>query len=86
MNDSYKPIACSLYDVLEAAAMKGRVLRLTIDGVQRDVTIRDVFAKGPEEFLIAVDKATGDQETIRLDRIEFITDLSSGATYVSDRC
>lgn len=86
MNHPYKPIACSLYDILEAAAMKGRILRLTVGGAQRDVTIRDVFAKGAEEFLIAVDKTTGDQETIRLDRIELITDLSSGTVYTSDRC
>ncbi|MBI2619993.1 MAG: hypothetical protein HYW57_07915 [Ignavibacteriales bacterium] len=86
MSDPYKPLACSLYDVLEAASMRKQRLRLTIGGEHRDVMIRDVFSKGPEEFLIAADPSTGREETIRLDRIELITDLVEGKTYTANRC
>lgn len=82
----YKPIACSLYDVLEAASMKRVPVRLTMASSDRDFMIRDVFSKGSEEFLTARDLNTGAEETIRLDRIDLITDLSTGKSYTSDRC
>lgn len=47
----YRPISCSLYDVLEAAALKKRMLTLTIDGQELTLVIDDVFARGKEEFL-----------------------------------
>lgn len=86
MNQPYQPIACSVYDVLEVAAMKQRKLTLTIDGRQQDILARDVYARGKEEFLDGIDPATGVTLHIRLDRIERLYDPTEGKTYTPLQC
>ena len=86
MNQPYQPIACSVYDVLEVAAMKHRKLTLTIDGQEQDMLARDVYAHGKEEFLDGVDPATGVALHVRLDRIERLYDHTEEKTYTPLQC
>ncbi|HWP82040.1 MAG TPA: Rho-binding antiterminator [Bacteroidota bacterium] len=86
MNASYKPIACSLYDVFEVAALKGRILKLSIDGAEIELKVRDVYAKGKEEYLEGNRLDTGHQMIIRLDRIQSVFDPTDNTTYVPDGC
>jgi transcriptional antiterminator Rof (Rho-off) len=74
MNQDYQPIACSVYDVLEVAAMRKQRLILKTATGERDVVVHDVYAKGKEEFLDAVDPTKGERFTLRLDLIQEILD------------
>ena len=52
---SYKPIACSVYDLLEAAAVRRRLITLKLRN-GNDVSaltgvITNIFAKDGEEFI-----------------------------------
>lgn len=82
----YRPISCSLYDVLEAAALKKRMLTLTIDGQELTLVIDDVFARGKEEFLDGTNPLTNKNYHLRLDAIQEILDPSVGKTYLPDQC
>ena len=82
----YKPIACSLYDVLESASILKSPLLLTVKDGRQSVLIKDVFAKGREEFLRAEDTETGEEHIVRLDAIRQITDPAAKRTYESNHC
>jgi len=86
MPDPYKPIACSLYDVLESAAVLRSPLVLVLKDRGLKVLVKDVFSKGAEEFLKATDAESGEEHVVRLDAILRITDPVSNRTYQSDHC
>lgn len=91
MNPDYTPISCSVYDVLEASAVKKAILRidfLTSEGIvaSRTVTVRDLFSKDRAEFLVAVDTDSGSEFTLRLDKIQLISDLASKTVYSPNVC
>jgi transcriptional antiterminator Rof (Rho-off) len=87
---TYKPISCSVFDVLEASAMKHVTLRLGIENgherVQRDVKVLDLFSKEKVEYMLAKAIDTGQEITLRLDNIVYITDLTSNTTYFPRQC
>jgi transcriptional antiterminator Rof (Rho-off) len=82
----YQPIACSVYDLLEAAALHQKALLLRIEGVTRKYIIRDVFSKGKEEFLIGFLADTSEESTIRLDKIDLIIDPTDKKSYFPTQC
>lgn len=91
MNPDYTPISCSAYDVLEASAVKKAILRidfLTSEGViaSRTVTVRDLFSKDRAEFLVAVEEESGNEFSLRLDKIQLITDLATKTVYSPNVC
>ncbi|MEX1138852.1 MAG: hypothetical protein WEB33_09380 [Bacteroidota bacterium] len=84
--DAYKPLSCSLYDVLESAALLKTPLLLVTRNAQMQVLIKDVFAKGQEEFLRAVETETGSEHTLRLDVIRQIIVPATKQSYSSEQC
>lgn len=82
----YKPVACSLYDVLEAAAVRNSRLVLDLEDRSVEVMVRDVFARGREEFLRALDCSSEREFTVRLDAIRTITDPTTNKRYAPDHC
>jgi transcriptional antiterminator Rof (Rho-off) len=86
MTDSYKPIACALYDIFEIAAMRKQRLVLSIDGREQDILVHDVYAKGAEEFLDGIDPTSKAPLHIRLDRIEKVFDPLTNKSYILSQC
>jgi transcriptional antiterminator Rof (Rho-off) len=90
MSSDYIPISCSVYDVLEASAVKNSSVRLAIQKenavLHRDVKILDLFSKDKIEFLKAKDVNTNEEFTLRLDTIKLITDLSTDRVYSPQAC
>jgi transcriptional antiterminator Rof (Rho-off) len=87
INLPYQSIACGAYDVLEASAMRKRLLRLALfDGTILDGTLLDVFARGKEEFC-RIRLAEGEPEReLRLDAIQEIVDLENGTRTTTQAC
>jgi len=87
---SYTPIACSVYDVLEASAVKNTSVRLEIQSdvgvVHRDVKILDLFSRDKTEFMRARGVDTSEEFTLRLDAINLITDLATNEVYSPKAC
>ena len=81
-----KPVACSLYDVLESATVLRSPLLLVLTDRQINVFAKDVFAKGSEEFFKAADTETGEEHILRPDMIRQIIDPGTKKTYTSDQC
>lgn len=79
----YRPIACSLYDVLEAAAVRRHPLSITMGGVARVFVVEDLFSRGKEEFLVARLTEDNQRITVRLDKVELIVDPSDKKSYVA---
>ncbi|MBI3788249.1 MAG: hypothetical protein HY276_08335 [Ignavibacteriales bacterium] len=86
MDSSYQPISCSVYDVLEVAALRKKRLRLLISGKPQEIIVYDVYAKGKEEFLDGVDPNDGSALHIRLDAIDSLFDSSENKTYAPKQC
>ncbi len=86
MVSNYQPISCSVYDVLEVAALRKKRLRLSIAGKAQEIIVRDVYAKGKEEFLDGVDPNGGRPLHIRLDTIDSVFDSSENKTYIPKQC
>jgi transcriptional antiterminator Rof (Rho-off) len=82
----YKPIACSVYDVFEVAALRRKTLMLTVGGRSADYIMEDVYAKGQEEFLKALLASTGEQLTVKLDSTDLIVDPSNKKSYYPYPC
>lgn len=82
----YQPVGCSFYDVLEAAAVRESRLELDLEGRNVEILVRDVFARGREEFLRALDCSSGTEFTVRLDAIRTITDPTTNKRYAPDQC
>jgi len=86
----YKPIACSVYDVLEASAVKRSIVLLEIlDGSttrNRKAKILDLFSKEKVEYMKALDTESNEEFVIRLDAIRLITDLASNIVYSPSAC
>lgn len=88
MNDPtpYKPVACSFYDVLEAAALRQHPVILVLEDRSVESLVLDVFARGREEFLSAQEIASGTTFTLRLDAIRRLIDPTTQTTYAPDQC
>jgi transcriptional antiterminator Rof (Rho-off) len=86
MPEPYKPLSCSQYDVLESAALLKTPLILVLENTQLFVMIKDVFAKGSEEFLKAEEMKTRTEHLLRLDKIRQIIDPVTNRNYSSDQC
>lgn len=91
MKTEYTPIACSVYDLLEAAAVKQTPLRIDFTDLHgtlqsRTVKVRDLFSKEKAEFLTAQDSDSGEILTLRLDTIRLVTDPATKATYSPTVC
>lgn len=83
----YVPIACSAYDVLEAAAVKGKMLTLEMKhGSKLDVRVIDLFSKDGAEFLHARDLTAGTDITLRLDELATIVDTTTNTVYSPQSC
>ncbi len=87
---SYTPIACSVYDVLEASAVKRTSAILEIVKGEHTgshtVRILDVFSRDGAEFLQARDVHSNEEFTIRLDSLATVTDLATGIRYQPRAC
>lgn len=86
MSQPYKPLPCSLYDVLESSAVLKTPVVLVLEDGQLVVKIKDIFARGSEEFLTAVEMKSGAEHLLRLDVIRQIIDPTTNRTYSSDQC
>ena len=67
--ENYRPIDCSVHDMLESTSVRGTVAHFVVrgeDGATREIQdrIEDVFARDGVEYM----KTAGGQE-IRLDRL-----------------
>jgi transcriptional antiterminator Rof (Rho-off) len=86
----YSPIACSVYDVLEASAVTNSMVLLEIQNDNRveirTVKILDLFSRDKMEFLKAKDSNTDEEFTLRLDAINLITDLATNKVYSPQAC
>ena len=87
---NYTPIACSLYDVLEASSVKHSLVRLEIqtdkDVSLCDVRILDLFSKNKIDFMKAKNVDTNEEFALRLDSINLITDLATNKVYSLKGC
>ncbi len=76
----YKPIQCSIHDVLESFATLGTECEIerSVDGTTEVLRgrIADVFARDGAEFLAFV-STEGASEEIRLDRLIAVRELGS---------
>jgi transcriptional antiterminator Rof (Rho-off) len=84
----YTPIACSAYDVLEAAAVRRVPLRLRLregrEAAEITAVVLDLFARDRTEFArLHIGTA---ERVVRLDAIEHIVDTSTGAWYATGSC
>ncbi|MFD1550893.1 hypothetical protein DNU06_05175 [Putridiphycobacter roseus] len=74
--DSYKSIACSYYDQLEAYATLGKKLKLVYldengKTANKEIQIKTFETKNQEEFLIGTDDFR-----LRLDKIQSLTPVA----------
>ncbi|MBX2993111.1 MAG: hypothetical protein KF749_18315 [Bacteroidetes bacterium] len=87
---TYKPIACSVYDVLEASSVKRQLLRLDIRSsngiIVRNVYVLDLFSQDKTEFLKGKDSSTDEEFAVRLDEILLITDPATNTVYSPRTC
>ena len=68
----YWPIACADHERLEFAALTRQWLDLHVDGVPQRLRPLDVYTREGAEWLLA-ETESGQQLTLRLDRLEFDT-------------
>ena len=83
---NYIPISCSVYDVLERAALHKKQLHLVLAEKELDVVVQDVFAKENAEYVLCAETEKGTVLTLRLDTIQSIVDPLDGKKYMSNRC
>jgi transcriptional antiterminator Rof (Rho-off) len=86
MSSDYRPIACSVYDVLEVAAMHRQRLILKLGERSQEIIVHDVYARGQEEFLDGIDPSTQSPIHIRLDAITEIIDPAANKSYLPLQC
>jgi transcriptional antiterminator Rof (Rho-off) len=72
--DAYQPVACAVYDAFEAAATRGRKLRLDVTGADGahatvEARIQDLYAKEGGEYAVL-----DDGTSVRLDRLAIVPD------------
>jgi transcriptional antiterminator Rof (Rho-off) len=86
----YTPIACSVYDLLEATVVKNAVIRIETashDEIRsQDVRVVDLFSKDRAEYMKAVDISSNQEFTLRLDEILLITDPATKKIYSPISC
>ncbi len=87
---SYTPIACSVYDVLEASAVKRTNVILELANgehtASHTVRILDVFSRDGAEFLRAREVHSNEEFTVRLDTLATVTDIATGMRYQPRAC
>ncbi len=86
MSSDYRPIVCSVYDVLEVAAMRRQRLILKLAERSQEIIVHDVYAHGQEEFLDGIDPSTHTPLHIRLDAITEIIDPAGNKSYIPLQC
>ncbi len=89
MVGDYKHIPCSLYDALEAAALRGAhvALRTTEEeGQERIIRVVDLVSRDKQEFLVARDAETDEELLVRLDAVVSVTNISTHITYSGHAC
>ncbi|MBE0559182.1 MAG: hypothetical protein IH628_18285 [Proteobacteria bacterium] len=77
MRNKYTPIACSLYDALESAAVRKTLVEIRFNNTHKRLFIRDLRTRHQIEYLIGCDALSGEEFVIRLDQIEAIDDVST---------
>ena len=87
ISGGYVPISCSAYDVLESSAVLRHDLELWLmDGSTIRGKVLDVFAKGKEEFCTLTTSSGQSPDTIRLDQIVRIVDITDNKSYTTNTC
>ena len=84
--NDYRLIACSIYDLFEAAALHRRTLHRSIGRTTSEHIIQDVYSKGNEEFLKVSRPSTCEEMTVRLHKIDLIVDPADKKSYVPYHC
>ena len=74
MSKDYTPVSCSMYDELEAAALKKLPIEITLNGTRKILSVKDLVTRDQAEYLIAHDVETGQEVVIRLDLVEEFRD------------
>ncbi len=86
MSGPYKPIACSLYDWLEASVVKKRAVEIRFNGATKTIQIKDLQTRDQAEYLIGVDMETGNTLTVRLDQVEAYLDAVTKEPLATSEC
>ncbi|MBD9414284.1 Rho-binding antiterminator [Pseudomonas sp. PDM16] len=81
MNDTYRPLACALYDYLEVACLHRYRLRIElVDGSELLAQALGTSTSASKEEFLVVGTEDGEQQ-LRMDRLLAITPLDTGASY-----
>lgn len=86
MNTPYKPIACSLYDSLEAAAVKNSPIEIIFNGMDKIILVKDLQTRDQAEYLVGSDTQTGEEVLVRLDQVEAYIDPKTRKPLASQQC
>ena len=86
MNTPYTPIACSLYDSLEAASIRKTPIEIRFNGMDKTILIKDLRTKDQAEYLIGLDTQTGEELVVRLDRIDAYIDPKTKKPLSTEQC
>jgi transcriptional antiterminator Rof (Rho-off) len=87
MPQSYKPLSCSAYDVLESSAVRKHDIELCLsNGSSLRGTIKDIFSKGSEEFCTVEPRENVSSGPVRLDEITLIIDHTEQKEYSTITC
>ncbi|WP_043311515.1 Rho-binding antiterminator [Pseudomonas sp. ML96] len=81
MNDSYRPLACALYDYLEVACLHRYRLRIElVDGGELLAQALGTSTSASKEEFLVVGTDDGERQ-LRMDRLLAITPLDAGASF-----
>ena len=77
MSIPYKPVSCSLYDWLEASAVRNLPVEVLFNGLRKSLFVKDLRTLDQVEYLVALDADSGEDLVIRLDQIKPLLSVSS---------
>lgn len=86
MISDYTPIACSVYDELEAAAVQNISVEITFNGMRKILCIQDLRTKDQAEYLIGRDTETGEEVVLRLDLVDEYVNAQTKKPLGNTRC
>ena len=86
MNAPYKPIACSLYDSLEAMAVRKIPIEIRFSGMDKIILIKNLQTRDQAEYLIGSDTQTGEEIVVRLDQVEAYVDPKTNKPLATEQC
>jgi transcriptional antiterminator Rof (Rho-off) len=86
MNTPYTPIVCSLYDSLEAAAIRKTPVEIRFNGIDKTILIKDLQTKDQAEYLVGFDTQTGEELVVRLDRVDAYIDPNTKNPLATRQC